>query len=128
MGRVIHLRRKGDHTVYMNFLKELLDPKYLKKLDKYGEEGVKALSLATPIDTGKTAASWTYTIQETSTGVKLVWYNTNEKDGENIAILIQYGHGLVNGGYVPGRDYINPALRPIFDKIVSDIRKEVNGS
>ena len=102
MGKVIHIKRKGDHTVYMNFLKELLDQKYLKKLDKYGEEGVKALSLATPVDTGKTAASWEYKILDTSTGVKIVWYNTNEKDGENIAILIQYGHGLVNGGYVPG--------------------------
>ena len=128
MGKAIRIKRKGDHTVTMNFLKDLLDAKYLKKLDKYGEEGVKALSLATPVATGKTAASWKYTIRETTKVVELVWYNTNENKGENIAILIQYGHGLVNGGYVKGRDYINPALRPIFDKIVNDIRKEVNGS
>lgn len=128
MGKIIRIKRRGDHTVTMNFLKDLLDAKYLKKLDKFGEEGVKALSLATPVDTGKTAASWEYKIVETSTGVQLVWYNTNENKGENIAILIQYGHGLATGGYVPGRDYINPALRPIFDKIVNEIRKEVNGS
>lgn len=96
-------------------------------LDKYGREGIAALSSATPVDTGKTASSWTYDIVQNEKGISIVFKNLNEtKDGIPIAILLQYGHGNGRGGYVQGRDFINPAIQPIFDKITEDAWKEVN--
>lgn len=97
-------------------------------LKKYGEQGVKALSEATPKDTGKTAASWSYKISNTSKGFKLDWTNSNTNQGVNIALIIQYGHGTSTGAYVQGRDYINPALKPIFDEIANAVWKEVTAS
>lgn len=94
-------------------------------LEKYGEIGVQALRAATPIDSGVTAASWSYEVESTGNGYTLSWYNSHMNQGVNIAILIQYGHGTGWGGYVPGTDYINPALRPIFDQIGNDIWREV---
>ena len=98
----------------------------LKILNKYGEKGVQALQEATPKRTGKTAASWYYAIYESKYGWALEWHNSNVVNGENIAILIQRGHGLKNGGYVKGRDYIKPALRPIFDDFANNAFEEVN--
>ena len=98
---------------------------YIKQLDQYGRRGVDALSAATPSDTGTTAASWSYDIQETSSGVTINWYNSNINDGVNIAIIIQYGHGTGTGGYVQGRDYINPALQPLFDQMSEAVRRVV---
>lgn len=95
-------------------------------LDKYGKEGVSLLSKATPVDTGKTASSWEYQIVENKGRYEIQWYNTNIVNGLSIAILIQYGHGTRNGYYVAGVDYINPVLENIFDKIVEDLRKEVD--
>jgi hypothetical protein len=109
----------------MNFLNGLKNRDFLKHLDFYGRKGVAALSAATPVDTGKTAASWNYEIHYFREGVSMVWTNSNVNKGENIAILIQYGHGTRNGGFVQGRDYINPALRPIFDEIADSAWKEV---
>lgn len=121
--RFIH-RGKGVAAT-MRLLKDLKAKKYLKNLDKYGQRGVELLSQATPVDTGKTAASWTYKIKVNEKTVSLRWINTNENKGENVAVLIQFGHGTTNGGFVKGRDFINPALRQLFDEIVQDVWKEV---
>lgn len=94
-------------------------------LNHYGELGVQALSEATPVRTGKTASSWTYKVERDNGGAKIVWSNTNVNNGENIAILLQYGHGTGTGGYVRGIDYINPTMKPIFDKLADDLWTEV---
>lgn len=126
--KTIRFIHKGDLSASMNFLKGLENRGFLKHLDFYGRKGVAALSAATPVDTGKTAASWNYEIHYSKGGVSIVWTNSNVNKGENIAILIQYGHGTRNGGFVQGRDYINPALRPIFDEIADSAWKEVTSS
>ena len=94
-------------------------------LDKYGREGVKALESATPVDTGLTARSWYYEIKKTNGSVSISFYNSNIQNGIPIAIILQYGHGTGTGGWVEGRDYINPAIQPIFDKIAEKAWKEV---
>lgn len=94
-------------------------------LAKYGQIGVDALAAATPKDSGETAASWTYEIKRTRGTWEIIWRNTHVVDGAVIALLLQYGHGTGTGGYVPGRDYINPTARPIFDKILADARRAV---
>lgn len=121
----IVFKHKGNLKKTTKFLERTLKGDYLKNLDKYGREGVSALALATPVDTGKTAESWDYRIEKTNSGIKIVWINSNVNNGVNIAIILQYGHGTNHGGYVQGRDYINPAIRPIFDKIADDAWKEV---
>ncbi len=123
--RFIH---RGDLKATMKFLTAMKDRDFLKDLDKYGRKGVEALSLATPVDTGKTAASWSYEIHHYKGGASIVWTNSNVNKGENIAVLLQFGHGLKNGGYVAGRDYINPALRPIFDEIAESAWREVTNA
>lgn len=107
------------------YLKRLLSGDMFRELDKYGRDGVDALARATPVDSGLTADSWGYHIVQSESGPTIEWYNTNVNTGANVAILIQYGHGTGTGGYVLGIDYINPAMRPIFDRILDDIRKEV---
>lgn len=94
-------------------------------LDKYGRAGVAALSAATPKDSGETASSWEYEIKRTKTTVSIVFNNTNIQNGVPIAIILQYGHATNNGGYVEGVDYINPAIKPIFERIANDAWKEV---
>lgn len=94
-------------------------------LDKYGREGVAALASATPVDTGLTAHSWKYEIQQKKDSVTISFSNTNIQNGVPIAIILQYGHATRNGGWVQGRDYINPAIQPIFDKIANEAWKEV---
>ena len=96
-----------------------------ESLDKYGEEGVRALAAATPTKTGKTAASWYYEIEQTDTHTSIVWKNSNVVNGVPIAVILQYGHATRNGGYVQGSTYINDALRPIFEKIADSAWKEV---
>lgn len=95
------------------------------ELSRFGEEGVRALSHATPEESGLTSISWAYRIVKTRTGVAIEWYNTNKPDGVPVAVLIQYGHATGTGGYVHGRDYINPAMRPVFDRIANEIWKKV---
>lgn len=96
-------------------------------LKKYGEKGVKLLQQATPKDTGKTANSWTYEVKVTNTGCKLIFNNENlAPNGTPVAILIQYGHGTKNGGYVLGRDYLTPVFEPLFEKLKDDVWKEVS--
>ncbi len=94
-------------------------------LEKYGSMGVQALKDATPVSTGETAGSWIYEVRQSRGVTEIVWSNTHNVNGANIAILIQYGHGTGTGGYIQGRDYINPAMRPIFEKILEDIRRVV---
>lgn len=125
MAKMRFIHRNKGVAATMTFLKDLKTRKYLNKLDKYGRLGVNALEKATPVDTGKTAASWRYEIDSTENSVSIKWINSNENKGENIAVLIQFGHGTTNGGFVKGRDFINPALQQIFDKIVQDVWKEV---
>ena len=98
---------------------------YLRILDKYAREGVEALARATPIDSGITAESWDYVIEVKGKNFSISWTNNNTINGTPIVILLQYGHGTKNGGYVQGQDFINPAIKPIFDKISNNIWKEV---
>ena len=100
-----------------HFLRKLLKKDWSQVLKKYAEAGVQALSAATPVDSGKTAASWGYEIEETKSGLTIYWTNSNVNKHVNIAIIIQYGHATGSGGWVEGRDYINPALQPIFDQM-----------
>lgn len=111
-----------------SFLQKILTPLNLSMLDQYGREGVLALEQATPVDSGKTSQSWKYKINHGKEKVSISFYNTNINDGVNIAIILQYGHGTRNGGWVEGRDYINPAIQPVFDKIVDDAWKEVTNA
>lgn len=97
----------------------------LRGIEKYAQEGVNALKAATPHDTGKTASSWSYEIKRTNNSITINFNNSNIVNGVPIAIILQYGHGTRNGGYVKGRDYINPAIQPIFDKLTNDAWKEV---
>lgn len=122
---MINFRQTGDWSKTTNFMKRLKQRKYLSSLDKYGQRGVDALSSATPVDTGKTANSWSYEIRKNDKKVSIVFKNSNIVNGVPIAIILQYGHGTRNGGWVEGRDYINPAIQPIFDKIVKEAWGEV---
>ena len=123
---MISFRHKGDFSKTTSFLKRAKDKVYLEDLDKYGRQGVAALASATPIDSGKTASSWYYKVENTKGSAKITFYNSNVQNGVSIAIILQYGHGTRNGGWVEGRDYINPAVQPIFDKIVDDAWREVS--
>lgn len=122
---MITFANKGDFSKTMSFLEKAGKGLDLRILEKYGAEGVAALSAATPIDTGKTAASWKYEIIRERGAVTISFENTNIQNGVPIAIILQYGHGTRNGGWVQGRDYINPAIQPIFDKIAEAAWREV---
>lgn len=130
MGHMVSITHKGDFKVTTKFLNAISDGKYITDiLHKYGKLGVEALAANTPKDTGKTAASWTYAIHYPQKDViEIAWYNSNmvyENNEVSVAVLLQYGHATRNGGWVEGRDYINPAIRPIFDKLADDAWKEV---
>ena len=122
---MITLRHKGDFTKTTKFLRNARADRYLKVLDKYGRAGVAALASATPVDSGITAASWYYTIERESGKTSLTFGNANVNNGVPIAIILQYGHGTGTGGWVQGRDYITPAIQPIFDKLADDAWREV---
>ena len=122
---MITFRQKGDFSKLTRFLERAKETIRLGNLDKYGREGVAVLASATPIDTGKTASSWYYKIENKNGYASINFCNSNINKGVPIAIILQYGHGTRNGGYVQGRDYINPAIRPIFDKIADDAWREV---
>ncbi len=122
---MISFRQKGDFSKLTSFLERTKETVYLGDLNKYGRQGVAALASATPVDTGKTASSWSYKIENNNGSVSISFENSNVQDGVPIAIILQYGHGTRNGGWVEGRDYINPAIQPIFDQIVNDAWKEV---
>lgn len=122
---MITIKHYGDFKKLTNFLEKMKRMFDVSMLDKYGREGVAALSAATPVDSGKTASSWIYEIKDIKDGVALTFDNTNIQNGVSIAIILQYGHGTRNGGWVEGRDYINPAIQPVFDELANEAWKEV---
>lgn len=125
---MIHIKQKGNFAKLDKYFEQIKKAANIDVLDKYGEAGVKALSAATPIDTGKTSQSWYYEIERKNGKVVLSFLNSNVNDGVPIAIILQYGHGTGTGGWVEGRDYINPAIRPIIDQIANDAWKEVTST
>ena len=122
---MIKFRQKGDFSKLTRYLEKVKEVVKLRDLDKYGRAGVAALASATPVDTGLTASSWYYEISNKNGSAMISFHNSNIQNGVPIAIILQYGHGTRNGGWVEGRDYINPAIRPIFDRIADDAWKEV---
>ena len=122
---MISFRQKGDFSTLTTFLEKAKEVVNIGDLDKYGKAGVAALSSATPVETGKTANSWYYKIENKKDTVSITFNNSNVQNGVPIAIILQYGHGTRNGGWVEGRDYINPAIQPIFDEIANKAWEEV---
>lgn len=122
---MITFHQKGDFSKLAGIFERMKHAVHASHLDKYGSEGVAALSSATPFDSGTTSKSWEYEISYTHDGARISFNNTNIKDGVPIAIILQYGHATKNGGWVEGRDYINPAIQPIFDKIADEAWREV---
>ena len=122
----ITFRHRGNFNNTERFLKKAQKSDFFKHLEVYGQMGVDALASATPVDSGLTADSWSYEISKNADDLAIYWTNSNvEKGYFNIALMLQLGHGTRNGGYVEGRDYINPAIQPIFDKIAEDAWREV---
>lgn len=122
---MIKITQKGNFKRATSYLEKLKGAIQLSRFDKYGQAGVNALSSATPIDSGETASSWYYKIERTKNTISIAFYNSNVNKGVSIAIILQYGHGTGTGGWVEGRDYINPAIQPIFDKMAEEAWKEV---
>lgn len=123
MIRIYH--KKGNFKKTTSFLQNASKMPWANVLDEYGKKGVQLLSEATPKKTGKTALSWAYEIEKNENGYFIYWKNTNINNGVNIAIILQYGHGTGTGGYVQGVDYINPALRPLFEELANNAWEEV---
>lgn len=127
MPSIISYKTHGDLKKTDTFLRKLLHKDLTTILNKYGQKGVDALSAATPVDTGKTASSWGYVVTETPGSATITWTNSNVNNGVPIALILQYGHGTGTGGYVQGRDYIKPAIQPVFDELTQALWKEVTG-
>lgn len=122
---MITLRHRGDFSKIDRYLERVKEAARVGILDRYGQEGVSALASATPVDSGTTAGSWFYTIERQNGSAAIIFNNSHVNKGVPIAIILQYGHGTGTGGYVQGRDYINPAVQPLFDKIAEDAWREV---
>lgn len=122
---MITFRHKGDFSKLTRFLEKAKNAIHIGDLDKYGRAGVAALSSATPMNSGLTASSWSYVIEHTNGSAKITFTNSNIQNGVPIAIILQYGHGTGTGGWVEGRDYINPAVQPLFDQIANEAWREV---
>lgn len=122
---MISFTQRGSFNNTEKYLRRLKEAELFSVLGKYGSIGVTALSNATPVDSGLTAGSWYYTIQQRRGYYSIRWHNSHNESGIPIAILIQYGHGTGTGGYVQGRDYINPAIRPVFDQMANEAWREV---
>lgn len=122
---MITFRQKGDFSKLTGFLEKAKHVVKLGNLDKFGKAGVDALASATPVDSGLTASSWYYEIENKHGSATISFHNSNIQNGVPIAIILQYGHGTNNGGWVEGRDYINPAIQPIFDEIANEAWREV---
>ena len=125
---MIRFRQKGDFGKLTRFLERAKEGVRLGNLDKYGREGVAALASATPVDSGVTATSWYYEITNKDGVARITFCNSNIQNGVPIAIILQYGHATGTGGWVEGRDYINPSVRPLFDKIANAAWKEVTST
>lgn len=122
---MIQFRHKGDFSKLTQYLEKLKETVNLGILDKYGREGVAALASATPVDSGLTASSWYYEIEHRDGSAQIHFCNSHINKGVSIAIILQYGHGTGTGGWVEGRDYINPAIQPVFDKLANEAWREV---
>lgn len=122
---MITFRQRGDFSKLTRYLEKAKEVVHLGDLDKYGRAGVAALASATPVDSGETARSWYYEIENKNGVASITFLNSNINNSVPIAIILQYGHGTGTGGWVEGRDYINPAIQPIFDQIANDAWKEV---
>ena len=122
---MITFKHKGDFSKVTKYLERARKGVNINSLHQYGRAGVAALASATPIDTGLTASSWSYELSQANGVVRITFSNSNIQNGIPIAIILQYGHGTGTGGWVEGRDYINPAIQPIFDRIAEDAWKEV---
>ena len=122
---MISFRQKGDFSNLTRYLERVKETVRMGDLDKYGREGVAALASATPVDAGKTSGSWYYEVSHGKDSATIYFCNSNVNKGVPIAIILQYGHGTRNGGWVQGRDYINPAIQPVFDRIAEEAWKEV---
>ena len=122
---MIRFRQKGDFSKLTRFLEKAKEAVHLGNLDKYGREGVAALSSVTPVESGLTASSWYYEITNKNGIARITFLNSNIQNGVPIAIILQYGHGTGTGGWVEGIDYINPAVRPLFNKIADTAWREV---
>ena len=122
---MITFKHKGNFSKTTKFLNGIRKPINVRALEKYGKEGVAALAAATPVDSGLTASSWYYVIENKDGTIKINFCNSNIQNGVPIAVILQYGHGTRNGGWVEGRDYINPSIQPIFDKITNEAWREV---
>ena len=122
---MLSVSSSGSFKNLFGFLKAVKEERFMKSLHKWGGLGVRALAANTPTDSGLTASSWTYNIQTGDKQASLNFINNNVNQGVNIAVILQFGHGTGTGGYVVGRDYINPAIQPVFDSMVESIWKEV---
>ena len=122
---MISFRQKGDFSKLTNYLERMKEVVKIGDLDKYGREGVAALESATPVESGLTARSWYYEIEHKDGSATIIFKNSNIQNGVPIAVILQYGHGTGTGGWVQGRDYISPAIQPIFDKIAENAWREV---
>lgn len=122
---MITLKAKGDFRRTRTFFNFLYKKEFMKNIEKYAEEGLNALMQATPVDTGVTRSSWYYNIDYKSNRIIVTWYNSNNVEGIPVVILLQYGHATDSGKYVSGTDFINPAIKPIFDKMANDMWEEV---
>lgn len=122
---MIEIKQQGDFSKVTAFLERAKEGLNIGILNKYGKMGVEALRNATPVDSGLTAASWSYEIIQEKGSAKIEFHNSNINKHVNIALILQYGHGTGTGGWVEGRDYINPALQPIFDQLAEEAWREV---
>lgn len=122
---MFRLVSKGDYSKATKYLERVREASEIKIAEKYGRLGVAALASATPVDSGLTASSWSYEIRRSSGSVSIDFLNSNQNKGVRIAIILQYGHGTGTGGWVEGRDYINPAIQPIFDEMADEAWAEV---
>ena len=125
MRPMITVKIDNKFSITERFFERIKELNHKGTFDKFGQMGIEALASATPKDTGKTSESWEYVIEHRFGKTSIVWSNMNVNDGCNVAILLQYGHGVKGGGYVQGRDFINPAIQPIFDQIAKDAWDEV---
>jgi hypothetical protein len=125
---MITFEHSGNFDKTEKFFAKMTSGEIYRQVERFAREGVDALAAATPRDTGETANLWRYGIIFSKTGVRITWYNGNVEDGVPIAIILQYGHGTGTGGFVQGRDYINPAMKPIFDRIAEDVWKAVKSA
>lgn len=125
---MISFTSKGSFEGTRNYLRKISRGDFYRGLDKYAREGANALARATPIDTGLSAGSWDYKIEISRASCTITWTNSDIESGFPVSVMLQYGYGTGTGGYVQGRDYINPAMKPVFDRIEEAVRKAVTSS